>query len=263
MVNIYLHTDYRVYLKQLLKFKTQVQLAKAMDCQAAYLSQVLKEKASLTEDHGFKLCHYLEFSDHETEYFLILLRHSRAGSHSLIQYLEKKRNQLKEHYLELNERLSSEKKNGVDEMNIFYCSSWIPSALHSATSCDGFQTINSLASRFNMDKSTVQYYLQQLEKFNLVRFEKNKWVFNGGSLHFPKNSSMDQTFQTHQRIHALHKLSERQPLDIHYSSVLSIDLKTSQKIKEIIISTLAEVHKVAEPAESQDVHTLCIDFFKT
>lgn len=268
MTNVFEYNDYRHFLQILVTKKTsktftQVELAKAMECQAAYLSQVLKDKADLTEDHGVKLCQFLNFNEAEIEYFLTILRLTKAGTPALRAYLEAARQKLYDLHREVDSRISSLKSKDLNELNLYYCASWIPAVLHSGTSCESLQTAAALAQRFGLEKSIVEYHLHCLEKFNLVKFEKGRWKFQGGSIHFPKNSAMDQTFQLNRRLHAMNLISTRKPDDIHYATVLSIDGPTAKKIRELLINSIESIHKKAEPAPSEDVYSVCLDFFRS
>lgn len=265
-MDIFEYTNYRQYLQSLVKNreakgKTQVELANAMGCQAAYFSQVLKEKADLTEDHAIKLCVFLDFNGIKTEYFLVILRIARAGTSQLKSYLEKTREKLIADYQEVEGRISTSKRKGSSEDNVYYCSSWIPAVIHSGTSCEAYQTILELSKRFNIESSVVDYHLQSLEKYGLVEFKNGKWLFKGGSLHIPKNSALDQSFQISRRIHAMNSIAKRKTDDIHYSMVFSADITTVKKIRQSFIDTIEETHKISVASPSEDVYALCLDFF--
>lgn len=268
MVNVFEFQNYGEFLKALVKNRearglTQSELAKAMGCQAAYLSQVLKDKAELTEDHGIRLCHFLEFSGTEIEYFLVILRLARAASPSLRTYLENIRIHLLELRGELEGRISSVKKKEVNEATIYYCSSWIPAVLHSATSCEAYQTSSSLSQRFHLEKSTVEFHLQLLEKFKFVRFEKGKWIFQGGSIHFPKASPIDQSFQINRRLHALNSISQRKPDHIHFATILPIDAITAKELREQLLSLIETVLRKSSRAPSEEIYSMNLDFYKS
>lgn len=263
-MNIYDYQDYRLFLIHLVEATafTQAELARSMNCQAAYLSQVLKHKAELTEDHGIKLCSFLGFSENETEYFLVILRLARAGTPALANYLEKKRLMLSELQLEVEGRINVTKSKTNHELNLYYCSSWIPAALHSGVSCNQYQTASSLSKRFNLSLDMVEYHLKCLEKFYLVKHEKTRWIFAGGSIHFPKNSAMDALFQTNRRMHAVNSLNDRKKDDLHYASVFSIDAKGAKRFRLFLVDAIEKFHKEAEPAASEEVYSICIDFFQ-
>lgn len=265
MNHLFEFKDYRKFIRALTTTQfhyTQASLSKAMNCQAAYLSQVLKERADLTEDHGIKLCEFLELSPLESEYFLILLRIGRAGTPNLRTFLEKRRQKLTEENQEIISRISATPKNQVNEATLYYCSSWIPALLHSATSCARLQSIDAIADRFSLPKQQVEMHLKLLKEYSLVNFEDGKWIFQGGSIHIPKNSALDQFFQFQRRIYSLGNLPKRNGSDVHFSNVLSINSKTAKEIRRQIVDLIDKIHQSAECSPSDDVYSFCLDFFQ-
>jgi len=267
MSNIFDFTDYRAFLGQLVENRslrrvTRSKLAAAMSCQAAYLSQVLKGKAELTEDHGVKLCQYLGFNDKEIEYFLVILRLARSGSPALTKFLEGQRQTLQSLHREAESRISSTKVYDVSEAQVYYCSSWIPAVVHVATTCEAYQTAATISQRFALEKATVEYHLQMLEKHGLVKFQSGRWIYHGSSFHIPKQSPFDPTFQIQRRLQVIENIAQRKSTDVHYANVFSVDEKTFAKMRELFIATIENIHKLGEPAPSENVYTLCLDLFQ-
>lgn len=267
MTNVFEYTEYREFLLVMVEGHrerrgTNVQLAKAMDCQAAYFSQVLSGKAELTEDQGLKLCQYLKMSALETEYFLVILRQARAATQVLVQYLEEKRKEILHLHNEIEGRIASDKNSQIDEMNIYYSSSWIPSVIHVATSCEAYQSVEAIAKRVGLEKPVIEFHLKTLEKYGLVKFEKSHWVYQGKSTHFVKGSLLDQAFQMSRRLLAMNSLLARDTHDIHYSVVFSMNERTAKKVRELFLSSIENLHKIAEPSPSEEIYTLCLDYFK-
>ena len=69
-------------------FKTE--LARAAGCTPSYLSQVVSGKPELTPDQAVAIADFLRLGPTETEFFLILVDQSRAGTPRLKSYLQKK-----------------------------------------------------------------------------------------------------------------------------------------------------------------------------
>lgn len=242
--------------------RTQASLAKAMGCQAAYLSQALKGKADLTEDHALGLCRLLGFDAMETEYFLCLLRGSRAATPALREYLENRRRELSDRRRELESRIAAKPRDEGIEGSAYYCSSWIPAILHLATSCPDYRTPEKLGARFGLPGAEVERHLRALQEYGWVRREGEAWVFAGGSFHFPKSAPIDPLFQTSRRLHALAHLPRRREDDVHYASVFAIDAATAEAIRARIVDLLGKAHRLAGAAPSDEVYSLNLDFFR-
>ncbi len=162
----------------------------------------------------------------------------------------------------LEERVVSEKRVQVDEGTLYYCSDWLPSCLHLATSSDRWQTKSALAKRFEVSEDLVDFHLRALEKHGFVALEGGKWKFIGRSIHFPKSSPLDQPFQMSRRLLAMNSLTRRNVEDLHYSSVLGTDAETFREMKERILEMIEGLHRAVEPTPSGEVYAMSLDFFR-
>ncbi|MGZ6441866.1 MAG: DUF4423 domain-containing protein [Pseudobdellovibrionaceae bacterium] len=261
------YSNYREYLSNIMderkqRGETKAELARIIGCQAAYLSQVMGEKVDLTEEHLLRLSEHLEFSEIETEYLLLLLRLSKAGTQNLKNFLEKQRVKMNKSAEELEPRLSSKKNAISEEGKAYYTSSWLPSVIHAATSCPHLKTVESMAKRLGLAERDISFHLERLEKYKLVQFNEGQWNYLGGSLHFSKNSPQDLQLQTARRLLALNHLSFKRESDIHYSVVYATDESTARELRKYLLDTIEHVHKSVEPTESKELYSLCIDVFK-
>ena len=115
-------------------------LAKALGCQSAYLSQVLKGSAELSPEQGLRACEFFRLGQDEQDYLMLLLQKDRAGTQDLKTYFQKQINDLLKKRMNLVKRLGKESHLSETDKNTYY-SSWIYSAIHLAV------TINKLQSK--------------------------------------------------------------------------------------------------------------------
>lgn len=240
----------------------QTEFAKAMRCQPAYFSQVLKEKAHLTEDQALLLAEFLALATDETEYFLNLIRLDKAATPALKIYLENIRMTLQERFRELDGRLESKIERKDPDLIPYYSSDWLPAAIHIATSCKDLQTVEAIAKRFLVPENQVILHLEKLQRFGLVTNRKDRWLYSNGSVHFPKNSLFDALFQSNRRLLALGALKKRTHRDVHYSVIYAADGATQLKLKKQVIDFIERLHKEVEPSPAQDVYAMVLDLFQ-
>lgn len=265
-LNLFEFSNCLEFLKKLVKLRaeagqTQAELARAMGCQAAYFSQALRARVDLTEDHMIRLCHYLHLDRAESEYLLLLLRLSRAGSQALREHLEAERLRLQCERSELDRRLSS-RKISTDELALFYCASWIPGAVHVATSCPQYRTPEAIAQRFGLRVEEVREFLGKLERFGLVSRKKNAWWHEKGSLHLLKGSPVELMYQASHRLLALRSLPHRDNHDLHYSAVFASNEPALRGLREQLISYIQGMHRKIEPTSSEEVYAMSFDLFR-
>lgn len=263
--------NYKEYITKLLKVRKerglQSQMAKAMGCQAAYLSQALKGKVDLTEDHAVRLAVFLKLNPLESEYFILLVRLGRATTPELRKYLEERRLELLEKEDELQNKVRAKGARDTEEFSAKYFASFMPLLIHISTSSRHFQTIETLAQRFNLSTVQVEATLKFLEEYHLVTktFERGekKWKFSGESIHLPKNSSMNVPYQVSLRTLALKSIQEKKfKENLHFSSVFTMDKKSFKDILEILNRAIEESHKVIHQSGTEEVYSMAIDYFK-
>lgn len=267
--------NYKEYLIKLVKVRKerglQSQMAKAMGCQAAYLSQALKGKVDLTEDHAVRLAAFLKLNPLESEYFILLVRLGRATTPELRKYLEERRVELLEKEDELQNKVRAKGARDTEEFSAKYFSSFMPLLIHISTSSKHFQSVETLAERFNLSPVQIEATLKFLEEYHLVTkvFERGpkgpveKWKFSGESIHLPKNSSMNVPYQVSLRTLALKSIQEKKYKEnLHFSSVFTMDKKSFKDILEILNRAIEESHKVIHQSGTEEVYSMAIDYFK-
>ncbi len=260
-------TDYKSYLNDLVYGPTakrgrQAELAKAMNCQAAYLSQVLKAKADLTEEHVLRLARHLALSDLETEYLMTLLRKGRASAQDLSDYLEKRRAQLLKESQELKSRIEADVLKLDDAVHARYFTNWVPSTVHIATSSPRYQTVKALSERLGLPEKNLVETLQFLESIGFVKRDNNKWIFAGGSIHLPRESVFHVPHQLVHRQQVLRSFAAIDEADLHFSSVFTINPNDYEALKKLLVATIQKMQKSISASGSDELYCLSADLFK-
>ncbi|MBC7540935.1 MAG: TIGR02147 family protein [Bacteriovorax sp.] len=261
------YVNYKEYLGDLIKSYPggrgyQSILAKAMNCQAAYLSQVLRGKVELTEDHAIKLVMFLKFNSLESEYFILLLRLSRAATRELTSYLEKKRLEMVAHQDDMENKVRAKTARDSDTFLTKYYSNWIPSTIHVSTSSQYLQTVESLSLRFHLPIALVEENLAFLEKYNLVKKESGRWIFSGESIHLPKAYALNEPYQVSWRSKVIESIQKKNKENLHFSSTFTIDKNSYKEILEVCNKAIEDAHKIIHGSGTEEVYSICVDLFK-
>lgn len=242
----------------------RTELAKAMGCQAAYLTQVLKAKADLTEVHGLRLAKYLKFSRMEAEYFLLLIREAKASSPDLKNYLKEDRERLRGEAQDLKHRSDSKTIAENETFITRYFVDWVPSTLHVATSSENYQTVKALAQRFNLPTERVAAELDWLEEQGLVqKIGSQRWRFSGTSIHLPSASPLDFIHQISRRCQAIESIQRKKHRsDIHFSSLFTLDGNGYKKLGRILAESIENAQKHIHSGGTEEVFGFCVDLFQ-
>lgn len=267
MKNLFDYKSYRHYLADLctsedVKRGYQSQLARAAGCQAAYFSQVLKQKVHLTEDQIFSLSEELQLSSAEAGFLGLLLRYEKAGTEKLRKHLEREITQAKATQNKISSRVPADQIIHSAEDLGRYFSSWIPSAIHVITSSKNYQSLDRIAERLHLPKEEVKEILDFLVKMGWVQKTDQKYYYAGGNIHIPKESPMHSSMQTVRRHMTLNSIAINPAEAIHFSSVYTLDEKSFEELKKITTAFVQKSAKLINAGGTEELYTLCVDLFK-
>jgi uncharacterized protein (TIGR02147 family) len=259
--------NYRDFLREIAyststKRGFQAQLARAMGCQAAYLSQVLKGSSELTEDQAFKAAQFLGLSRLGVEYFVLLVRQARSSTPQLREHLEVRRLEIVKETSEVQSRLNSENSKLEQTQLIRYFSSALPSTIHIATSSEKYRTPELLAQRFGLSISRVKEILQFLGDIGLIAEKNRQWHYQNAPLHFPRESPLNVSHQLSRRRQAMTAIEENDPANLHFSSVFTADSETFDDIKSELLSYIEKSHAKVHASGTSEVYSMSLDLFR-
>jgi len=266
-MDLFDYKDYRAYLQDLcqapkVKRGYQASLAKAAGCQASYFSQVLRGNAHLTEDQVVAIAEELSLTTHETDHLLILLRLNKAGTKKLRDYLERSASSSKAKRRDLSTKVAATNFIQSGEDLAQYFNSWIPSVIHVLTGSSKFQTIESIAKRLNLPESKVRETLLFLLEKGFVKKEENHFKFQGGTIHFTKDSVWQPALQSTRRQLALNSIAVNPAEALHFSSVFTITPEDKSKVQELLSEAIRKADQVVADSGTEELCCICVDFFE-
>lgn len=265
-MDIYTFDDYRDFLntlcfneKESRGFKST--LAKVAGCQSAYFSQVLRQKAHLTEDHILGIALYLGFTDPQKEYLLTLLRLAKAGTPRLKGFLLQSIERSRKQNLNLSTRAQAERTEFTDNELGQYVSTWIPSAVHLLTSSQ-LNSAEEIAKRLGLSMRKVRSTLGFLRRIGFVEKKGEHWVYRSGDLHIPQNSIWQPALQLSRRQLAQRSISQSAEGAIHFSSLFTIDERDFPALRKLVGDFVERSHKVIHKSGTEKLACLCLDLFE-
>lgn len=261
------YTSYKDYLRN--QFQSpdsprglQSRLATHLECQSAYLYQVLKGSGHLTEDQAYKVTTYFNFSYWEQQYWLLLVRLEKASTPDLRAYLEAEIKKCKIEELNLKNKADSEVAQDEAVVWDYYFSGLLPSAIHLLTSSPKYQTIDAIAKKLGSDTQSVKTHLEQLFSYGFVKMKDKKWHHASPSYHFPKDSKYNQGVQIMRRSQALSKvLSQKSEGDTFFSSCFTLDAESYEKLRHKVADFVKSSQKIVHAGGSDEPYILSIDLF--
>lgn len=237
------------------------EMAKAMDCQNAHLTRVLRGEAHLTMDQAFRLSQHLGLSKAESQFFLKLVEHDRAGDPQYRLHLKKDMEQIKRDQENLSKRFQ-QSSLGDFEKEMTYYSSWHWIALHFITEIPRFQGVREIADKLGLSEDYVHRSLQVLEKFKLVKRNSKRWTLNTGSIHLPKTSPLNSVQHGNWRSRAVLKSQDPDGDGLHFTVVQTISHADFERIKQMLLEAIDRYRAIAKPSEPEDLICFNCDFFR-
>jgi len=236
-------------------------MAKAMDCQLTYVSQVLNGKAHLSLEQATKLARYLNFTKDETRYFLALVQKARAGTNELKLFFEEQLSEI------LADRLVIKKRLGVsgavpEKLRPIYYSSWHFAAVHMALTIPRLRTKTAIAEYFHIPGRRVAEVLDFLVSAGLAIQRDGKFDVGPKDVRIGKEDPLIYKHHSNWRNKAIESLELEESDDLHYSAVVSLAKSDVPKIKEKILQSLHDTLSLIKHSAEEEVVCYNIDFFK-
>ncbi len=236
-------------------------LAQFIGAHTTLVSQVMKGIKTFTFEQAALTADFLGLNDFESEFFLLLVQWDRAGNESLRKNLKRQIDQAKIKSAELEHRLKSDKKISEEQRAIFY-SDWIYSAVRQLTAIDGFQNKDAIAVHFQISKKQTKEVIDFLLSTGLCIEIKGELRPGPSSTHLGASSPWVRIHHMNWRQKAMEQINKKDAVQLHYTAPLTVSKKHALKIREMIISFLAEVDTVIEPSPSEELLCMNIDWFK-
>lgn len=267
MRNLFDYKNYRPYLADLcssnnVKRGFQSGLARAAGCQAAYFSQVLRQKVHLTEDQLFSLSEYLQMSSAEINFLTLLLRYEKAGTEKLRKHLESEISKAKAEQNKISSRIPADHIIYSEEDLGHYFSTWIISAIHVLTSSKYFQSVDKISNRLHLSKEKVKITLEFLVKLGWIKQENQQYCYSSGNLHIPKDSPIQSSMQATRRHLAMNSIALNSTDSLHYSSIYTLDSESYNELQTVTTSFIQKSAKIVNDGGTDDLYALCVDLFR-
>jgi uncharacterized protein (TIGR02147 family) len=234
-------------------------IALALSMQPTLVSQVFNGDRNLTLEQACGLCDYLGLNELETEYFLAMLEHERAGSEKLKRVIQKRINGLKAQALQLVNRLPRDKELTEENKAIFY-STWHYSGVSLLSSIPKFRTIDAISDFLGVPRSKVSRIVEFLVSCGLC-VEEGEKVRMGSQRTFLSNQSV---LASRHHINWRHKAFERydslSDQELVFTAPLSVSEKDGKAIRARIVELIESVGKVVSNTDPEKLACLNIDW---
>lgn len=262
--NVFEFAHYRPYLAARLEAKGarghKTQIATAMSVQPTYISQVLQESAHLSLEQAEAANNFLNHTAQESHFFMLLLQKDRAGTKTLREYFKKQLDEILKSRMVLIERLGKSQQLAEKDRSWYY-SSWVPSAVHIATTVPTLRTIELISTALQMPSEKVLEALERLEEMGLVRKEGFEFYPGLQEIRLGKDSHYILKHHTNWRLKAMQSLELEKIQELHYSGVVSLSKGDVDRIKDRLLEVIKDSIEIVKGSKEEELFCLNLDFF--
>jgi uncharacterized protein (TIGR02147 family) len=267
MKSLFTYTDFRAFLKDYIANLPRggrgelAQIARALGIHSTLVSLILAGKRELSNEQAFELTEYLQLSDWEREYFLLLCTFARSGTEKLKNHYRRKVKEYQKENKRLDPHLSKSKALSLNEQAIFY-SSWIYSAIRLQTSI-GNQgvTLEDLVRKFRWPESQLRKVLDFLLTTQLIT-EKNNCYFIGSMQTFSSaRSPLVAKHHKNWRLKAIERSDLLQEEEMMITIPCTMSRETFLQLREKMVQFTREINGLIEPSAPEELVCLNMDLF--
>lgn len=266
-MNIYKYTSYKDYFNDWVKALPKAgrgeyrKLAKKLTISTTMISQVFKGDKDLSLELASELCDYLQLNDSESDYFMLLVSYSKAGSFNLKEKLKKKIQASQAFAKKLENRVVKDTELSEASKLTFY-SSWVYSAVRMMSDLPDINSSYEIAQRLNLPHTFVKKFLDFLIDEGLVAKAGSKLKIGSKTTHLSADSPLVSKQHQNWRLRGFDKMALQDPGNLFYTGPMALSKDVADQVHLELNALLDKVYKLVVPSPSEVVRCLNIDWFE-
>jgi uncharacterized protein (TIGR02147 family) len=237
-------------------------MAAAIGVSTTLVSQVVNGEKHFSMENSVDLAEFMALGERESEHFLLLIEHSRAGSHKYRSRLEKRIAKAKTSAQQLSERLEKDRAL-TDHESATYYSNWSYTAITHLIACDAQLTIDDLAKRLHLPRAVIAKTFAFLIDTSLIVPRAGGGHEVGPKLtHIGADSPLVIKHHQNWRLKGMNQMVFKGDTDLFYTAPMSLSAETANQIRAELPAFIEKIIKWVGPSPSETVRCLNIDWFE-
>jgi uncharacterized protein (TIGR02147 family) len=263
--SIYNFSNYKEYLMSRVGHPGQRKgikslLAKALQCQPTYVSQVFNGNADFSAEQADIINRFFGHSRDESIFFLLLIQKNRAGTRSLKEFVQVQINELLAKRMEISERIGQSAALTQEQQSTYY-SSWHFAAIHVALTVPQLRTKESIGRYLRIPVKKIAEVLKFLLETGLIQTNGLEYSTTPMQIHLGNDSHNITKHHSHWRQQALESLERAELTDLHYSTVVSLSREDALQIRERILEEIKTNQAIIKDSLEEELFAYTLDFF--
>lgn len=266
-MNIFNFEDYKILVQKLVENRPRRghgqyrKLAETLRLSSVAISQIVKGPRDFSLEQALEVAQFFHLDAEETEYFLLLVQRSRAGTQKLRANFDKKIAHTQAERELLAKRVKHEADFSEQAKAIFY-SNWQYSAVRIATSIPKLQSVEAIAAKLSMKPEEVAPILQFLLENGLCKKEGNGYALGPSSTMLPKDSPFINSHRREWRLKSIEHLRRLGPQDMFYTGLVSLSAADLRAFRQELVELVARFTERVKESPSETMACLNLDWYE-
>ena len=267
-MTVYEFDDYRKYLQLRIDSHPSggrgqlMKIAKAADIHSSVLSQVFKGSRNLTSEQAMAVCDYLELSETESYFFILLVQLERAGTPRLRRLIAKEVAVLRKNETQVVRRIQPGTQLTEEQKAVYY-SHWLYSGIRVLSSVPQNQNAEVLRKRLGLTREMFNEIVQFMTTHGLCRESGGKLEPLMQNTHIESVSPLVSRHHGNWRIKAMEKHPTLSlETELAFTSPLSLSVPDTRKVRAMLLGLIEDVCKMIDPSPPETTYCLNIDWFE-
>jgi uncharacterized protein (TIGR02147 family) len=265
-MTIYEFDDYKKFLKSWIENQPKQgrglirKMANHLRISSTMMSHILSGEKHFSLEAANDLATFIGMDESESDYFLLLIFHAKAGSFSLKERFRKKIVSEQKKASEITKRVKADGELPNVAKTIFY-SNWLYTGIRNMTACPGLQNVDEISNHLNLPRATVKKVVDFLLQNELCLEREGKLIPGPKQTHVGHQSPLVSRHHQNWRLQGFTKMIDTDEKNLFFTAPMSLSHETADKIRQKIPSFIEEIIKLVRPSPSETVRCMNIDWF--
>ncbi|MEO0337542.1 MAG: TIGR02147 family protein, partial [Pseudomonadota bacterium] len=237
-------------------------IAKHLAVSSSLVSFFFQGSKPLTPEQATLVSDFIGHTELEAEYFLLLVELERAGNAKLKQSLNRLLAKTKAEATKVKSRVKKDRVLTAEEVAVYY-SSWVYTGVRNLSAIEHFGNAKTIAEHLSLPFESVNQVLSFLLRIGMVEQNEQGQLRPGPTYtHLDQDSPHINRHRQNWRLRGMQKMESKNATDLFYSSPMSLSTTDAEKIRLLLVDTIAKSVEIMRPSDSQEGHCLNIDWFQ-
>ncbi len=266
MLNVFDYIDYKRFLGGIEAERASLQrgfrsrIAEVLDCQNAYVSQILNTHANFSLEQAFRISSFLGLNETETRYFILLVEYARAGTPALKELFKKDIDVVRDQHFDIATRVPKA-QDLSPKIESIYFSNWLYATIHLLATIPNYRTISKISAALRIDQDLANEIVLFLVSSGLLVESKGELIPGPTQIHLSHESPNVRQHHATWRAAAVQSQVHTRGNNIHYSAVSSLSASDAEILKSKFVQLIEDYTQTIAPSKEEVLYNFNLDFY--